>query len=94
MADLAARIGAEMGKVAAKVDSAIEDMSNVSRVDGDSEAPKLRAASPDGSVRQFVEAQVSTSTAQVHAHIREVDATSEKRDEEILGILREIVGSL
>ena len=95
MAELARAIGAEVGKVAAKVDSALKAIGNVTTVvNADGEAPKQRAASPDGSVRQFVEAQVSTSTAQVHAHIREVDATSEKRDEEILGILRDIRESL
>ena len=94
MADLAKRIGAEVGKVAAKVDSAIRDIGEVaSRMDGDGDPPK-RPEAPDGSVRQFVEAQVSTGTAQVHAHLNEVNATSEKRNEEILGIIREIRESL
>ena len=95
MADLARRIGITVGEVQAKVDLAIEAMSNVNRVDGDSEAPKHQeATSPDGSVRQFVEERVATSTSQVHAHLDDMHAAGDKRNEEIIGLLREIQGSL
>ena len=97
MAELAARIGAEMGKVAAKVDSALKAIGNVSTgvVNADGEAPKHReAALPDGSVRQFVQEHVSSSTAEIHGHLHDMHATSDKRNEEIIGLLREIQGSL
>ena len=95
MANLAARIGAEVGKVAAKVDAAIATIGNVSTgvVNADGDPPK-RPEAPDGSVRQFVQSQVSTGTSEVHAHLDDMLSLDDKRNEEIVGILREIQGRL